>query len=164
LWGIRRRSSDKSKYVEQWVYERLSDSKYLAFPRSLSALLQGAKEHELTYKEQTSVKYPTDRLLRGTSLEIGLEKASEERCQAIKQEYPDLCQFFEALEGVPALHSREQLEQVWQKSAQEIYPDFDEFANFLSEIGLAKWREKEQRYGFPDIYVYGFKMIRTGTK
>jgi len=164
LWGIRRRYSDKSKYVDQWVYERLSDSKYLAFPRSLSALLQGAKEHELTYKEQTSVKYPTDRLLRGTSLEIGLEKASEERCDAIKQEYPELCQFFEALEGVQSLPSREQLEQVWQKSAQEIYPDFDEFANFLSEIGLAKWREKEQRYGFPDIYVYGFKMIRTGTK
>lgn len=164
LWGIRRRTGNKAKYVYRWVYERLSDLNNTTFPRSLSALLQGAKEHELTYKGQTSVKYPTDRLLRGTSLEIGLEKASEERCDAIKQEYPELCQFFEALEGVPALHSREQLEKVWEKSAREIYSDFDEFANFLSEIGLAKWREKEQRYGFPDIYVYGFRMIRTGTK
>jgi cellulose biosynthesis protein BcsQ len=164
LWGIRRRTGNRAKYVHRWVYERLSDLNGTACPRSLSALLQGAKEQELTYKEQTSVKYPTDRLLRGTSLEIGLEKASEERCDAIKQEYPELCQFFEALEGVQSLPSREQLEQVWQKSAQEIYPDFDEFANFLREIGLAKWREKEPRYGFPDIYVYGFKMIRTGTK
>ena len=152
------------EYVYRWVYERLSDLNGTAFPRSLSALLQGAKEQELTYKEQTLINTPTDRLLRGKSLEIGLEKASEERCDAIKQEYPDLYQFFEALEGVQSLPSREQLEQVWQKSAQEIYPDFDEFANFLSGIGLAKWREKEQRYGFPDIYVYGFKMIRTGTK
>ena len=164
LWGIRRRTSHRSKYVYRWVYERLSDLNGTAFPRSLSALLQGAKEQELTYKEQTLINTPTDRLLRGKSLEIGLEKASEERCDAIKQEYPDLYQFFEALEGVQSLPSREQLEQVWQKSAQEIYPDFDEFANFLSGIGLAKWREKEQRYGFPDIYVYGFKMIRTGTK
>ncbi|MFO7143384.1 ATPase, partial [Arthrospira sp. PCC 8006] len=136
-----------------------------AYPRSLSALLQGAREQELTYKGQTSVKSPTDdRLLRGKSLEIGLEKASEERCDAIKQEYPDLCKFFDSLEGVPALPSREQLEQIWQKNAREIYSQFDEFANFLSEIGLAKWREKEQRYGFADIYVYGFKMSRTGTK
>ncbi len=164
LWGIRRRTGNKAKYVYRWVYERLSDLSGTVFPRSLSALLQGAKEQELTYQGQTSVKYPTDRLLRGTSLEIGLEKASDERCDAIKQEYPDLCQFFDALEGVQALPLREQLEKVWEKSAREIYSDFDEFANFLSEIGLAKWREKEQRYGFPDIYVYGFKMIRTGTK
>lgn len=164
LWGIRRRTGDKAKYVYRWVYERLSDSNNTAFPRSLSALLQGAKEQELTYKGQTSVKAPTDRLLRPTSLEIGLEKASEERCDAIKQEYPELCQFFEALEGVPALPTRQDLENAWHKSVPEIYPDFDEFASFLTEIGLAKWRPKENRYGFPDIYVYGFKMIRTGTK
>lgn len=164
LWGIRRRTGDKAKYVYRWVYERLSDSNNTAFPRSLSALLDGAKEQELTYKGQISVKAPTDRLLRPTSLEIGLEKASEERCDAIKQEYPDLCQFFEALEGVPALPTRQDLENAWQKSVREIYPDFDEFASFLTEIGLAKWRPKEIRYGFPDIYVYGFKMIRTGTE
>ncbi|CAD0227430.1 conserved hypothetical protein [Planktothrix agardhii] len=164
LWGIRRRTSHRSKYVYRWVYERLSDLNGTAFPRSLSALLQGAKEQELTYKEQTLINTPTDRLLRGKSLEIGLEKASEERCDAIKQEYPELCQFFEALEGVQSLPSREQLENVWQKSAREIYSDFNEFANFLSEIGLAKWREKEQRYGFADIYVYGFKMERRGGK
>ncbi|CAD5966442.1 hypothetical protein NO758_03480 [Planktothrix agardhii] len=164
LWGIRRIRGGKAKYVYRWVYERLSDLNGTAFPRSLSALLQGAKEQELTYKEQTLINTPTDRLLRGTSLEIGLEKASEERCDAIEQEYPELCQFFEALEGVQSLPSREQLENVWQKSAREIYSDFNEFANFLSEIGLAKWREKEQRYGFADIYVYGFKMERRGGK
>ncbi|EDZ96256.1 conserved hypothetical protein [Limnospira maxima CS-328] len=165
LWGIRRRTDNKAKYVYRWVYERLSDLNGTAFPRSLSALLEAARDQELTYKDQTSVKSPTDdRLLRGKSLEIGLEKASEERCDAIKQEYPDLCKFFDSLEGVPALPSREQLEQIWQNNALEIYSQFDEFANFLSEIGLAKWREKEQRYGFADIYVYGFRMSRTGTK
>ena len=40
---------------------------------------------------------------------------------------------------------------------------FDDFADFLNEIGLAEWREKEQRYKFADIYVYGLEMIRRGT-
>jgi hypothetical protein len=164
LWGSRRRTGNKAKYVSRWVYERLTDSSGTAFPRSLSALLQGAKEQELTYEGQTSVQSPTDRLLRAKSLEIGLEKASEERCDAIKQEYPSLCKFFDALEGFPALSSKEELEKVWQETAQEVSSTFDDFADFLSQIGVVKWRAKEARYGFVDIYVYGFKMIRTGTK
>ncbi|MFM7787229.1 MAG: hypothetical protein ACKO90_03335, partial [Microcystis panniformis] len=72
--------------------------------------------------------------------------------------------FFRALEGISALPSREELNQVWERTARSIIPDFDRFAELLSEIGLAQWREKEKRYGFADIYVYGFKMIRTGTK
>ncbi|MFM2377484.1 MAG: hypothetical protein RLZZ143_60 [Cyanobacteriota bacterium] len=164
LWGSRRRSGNKAKYVYRWVYERLTDSSGTTFPRSLSALLQGAKEQELTYKGQSSIQSPTDRLLRAKSLEIGLERASEERCEAIRQEYPDLENFFRALERISALPSREELSQVWERTARSIIPDFDRFAELLSEIGLAQWREKEKRYGFADIYVYGFKMIRTGTK
>jgi cellulose biosynthesis protein BcsQ len=165
LWGIRRRTGDKAKYVSRWIYERLTDSSGTAFPRSLSALLQGATEHELTYEEQGSVQLPTDeRLLRAKSLEVGLEKASEERCDAIKQEYPDLVNFFNTLEGIPALPSREDITQKWQDSAREIIPRFEEFESLLAEIGVAKWREKEKRYAFSDIYVYGFKMNRSGTK
>lgn len=159
---MRRRTGTKAKYVHRWVYERLSDLSGATFPRSLSVLLQGAKEHELNYKGQASVKSPSDRLIRGTSLEIGLEKASEERCDAIRQEYPDLERFFEFLESVPALPTREELYTVWQQSNLDSYPDFDNFSGFLSDVGLAKWREKENRYGFADIYVYGFKMIRKG--
>ncbi|AFY72236.1 ATPase involved in chromosome partitioning [Synechococcus sp. PCC 7502] len=162
LWGVRRRTGTKAKYVHRWVYERLSDLSGATFPRSLSVLLQGAKEHELSYKGQASLKSPSDRLIRGTSLERGLEKASEERCDAIRQEYPDLERFFESLEGVPALPTKEELYVVWQQSYLDSYPDFDNFSGFLSDIGLAKWREKEIRYGFADIYVYGFKMIRKG--
>jgi hypothetical protein len=159
---VRRRTGTKAKYVHRWVYERLSDLSGATFPRSLSVLLQGAKEHELNYKGQASVKSPSDRLIRGTSLEKGLEKASEERCDAIRQEYPDLERFFESLEGVPAVPAKEELYAVWQQSNLDSYPDFDNFSGFLSDIGLAKWREKESRYGFADIYAYGFKMIRKG--
>lgn len=163
LWGSRRRRGDKAKYVSRWVYERLTDSSSTTFPRSLSILLKGAKDHELKYEGQTSIKPPTDRLLRGKSLEIGLKNASQERCNAIKEEYPDLSKFFDSLKDVSALLSKEELQTVWQKSAQDVIFPFDKFTNLLSEIGLAEWREKEQRYKFADIYVYGFEMIRKGT-
>ncbi len=163
LWGSRRRSGSNAKYVSRWVHERLTDSSGTTFPRSLSILLKGAKEQELSYKGQSSIKSPTDRLLRGKSLEIGLKKASEERCNGIKEEYPDLMKFFDSLKGVSALLSREELQTVWQESAEDDRLPFDEFADFLSKIGLAEWRDKEQRYKFADIYVYGFEMIRRGT-
>lgn len=163
LWGSRRRRGSKAKYVSRWVYERLTDSSGTTFPRSLSILLKGAKEQELSYRGQSSIKPPTDRLLRGKSLEIGLKEASEERCNAIKEEYPNLREFFKALKDFSALPTKEEMETVWQESAQDVLSPFDEFTDFLSEIGLAEWREKEQRYKFADIYVYGFEMIRRGT-
>ncbi len=167
LWGSRRRRGIKAKYVSRWVYDRLTDSSGTTFPRSLSALLQGSKEQELTYKGQTSVQIPTDRLLRSRSMEIGLEKASEERCDAIKQEYPNLCNFFDALEGMPALSTQDELRGLWEIHIQEavtLFEKFADFADFLNEIGVAKWRAKDQRYGFADIYVYGFKMTKAGAK
>ncbi len=162
LWGSRRRSGTKAKYVTRWVYERLTDSSSTTFPRSLSILLRGAKEQELTYEGQPSKQTPTDRLLRGTSLEIGLKKASEERCHAVREEYPDLRKFFDSLKAMQALLSKEELQTIWQESAQNVSSEYDDFSDLLSEIGIAEWREKDQRYKFADIYVYGFEMIRKG--
>ncbi|MDF5723100.1 MAG: AAA family ATPase [Rhizonema sp. PD37] len=162
LWGSHRRKGSKAKYVSRWVHERLTDSSGTTFPRSLSILLKGAKEQELSYRGQSSIKSPTDRLLRGKSLEIGLKKASKERCNAIQEEYPDLMKFFNSLKDVSALLSRDEMQTVWQESAQDVISSFDEFTDFISEIGLAEWR-KEERYKFADIYVYGFEMIRRGT-
>ncbi len=165
LWGIRRRAGDKAKFVSRWVYERLTDSSGTSFPRSLSALMEGAKNHELTYEGQTSVQTATDdRLLRAKSLEIGLEHASNERCDAIRQEYPDLGEFFDALEGLPALLPKEQLAEIWHRTATEMTSTSEEFATLLSEIGISQWQEKQDRYKFADIYVYGFKMNRVGTR
>ena len=165
LWGSRRRKGQRAKYVSRWVYERLTDSSGSTFPRSLSALLDGAKNHELTYKGQTSIQPPTDRLLRGRSLEIGLEIASKERCDAIKQEYPNLSDFFNALEGVNALATKDELEGVWQKTASTMNLSlFNEFTDLLTRIGIVQWREKDEKYRFADIYTSGFKMKYQGTK
>jgi cellulose biosynthesis protein BcsQ len=165
LWGSRRRKGQKAKYVSRWVYERLTDSSGSTFPRSLSALLDGAKNHELTYKGQTSIQPPTDRLLRGRSLEIGLEIASKERCDAIKQEYPNLSDFFNALEEVNALITKDELEGVWQEtdSIRNI-ASFNEFVDLLTKIGIIQWRDRDEKYRFADIYISGFKMKYQGAK
>ncbi|MDF5713018.1 MAG: hypothetical protein PUP93_03810 [Rhizonema sp. NSF051] len=92
-----------------------------------------------------------------------MKKASQERCDAIKEEYPYLSNFFDSLKDVSALLSEEELQTVWQKSVQDVISPFAEFANLLSEIGLAELRVNEKRYKFADIYVYGFEMIRKGT-
>lgn len=161
LWGSRRRTGDKAKYVSRWVYERLTDSSGTTFPRSLSILLEGAKEQELSYKGKLSIQPPTDRLLRSKSLEFGLKKASEKRCDEIKEEYPDLANFFESLKDKSAFLTQDELHTTWEESAHDI-AEFEKFVSFLSEIGIIEWREKEQRYKFADIYVYGFGMIRQG--
>ena len=162
LWGSRRRRGAKAKYVSRWVYERLTDSSNTTFPRSLSILLKGAKEQELSYENQTSIQAPTDRLLRSKSLELGLRKASEERCNAIKEEYPDLVDFLDNLKDIPALAEAGQLEKIWEESAQNVISSFEDFVAFLNEIGILEWRARDQRYRFADIYVYGFEMSRAG--
>jgi MinD-like ATPase involved in chromosome partitioning or flagellar assembly len=162
LWGSRRRGGSRAKNVSRWVYERLTDSSGTTFPRSLSILLKGAKEQELTYKGQSSSKVRTDRLLQGKSLEFGLKKASEKRCEEIKEEYPNLTKFFDSLNGKSAFLSKEQLQEIWKYSAEDIIASFEEFVSFLGEIGIIEWREKEKRYKFADIYVYGFEMERRG--
>lgn len=161
LWGSRRRTGNKAKYVSRWVYERLTDSSGTTFPRSLSILLTGAKEQELSYQGKSSIQPPTDRLLRSKSLEIGLKKASEKRCDEIKEEYRHLTKFFDSLKQKSALLPKDELHSIWQESAQDT-PDFEEFTSFLTEIGIIEWRERDKRYKFADIYVYGFKMDRPG--
>lgn len=161
LWGSRRRTGDKAKYVSRWVYERLTDSSGTTFPRSLSILLEGAKDQELSYKGKSSIQPPSDRLLRSKSLEIGLKKASERRCDEVKEEYPDLAKFFDSLKQKSAFLTQEELHTIWQESAHDI-AEFEDFTSFLSEIGIIEWREKKKTYKVADIYVYGFQMIRQG--
>ena len=83
------------------------------------------------------------------------------RCDEIKEEYCHLTKFFDSLKHKSALLPKDELHSIWQESAQDI-ADFEEFTSFLTEIGIIEWRERDKRYKFADIYVYGFDMIRQG--
>ena len=164
LWGSRREPNLKSKYVSRWVYDRLTDSSNTTFPRSLNILLNEARDYELTtYRDQSSSTDRIDRLLRSKSLNVGLFKASEQRCQEIREEYPELGPFFDALASLEVLASEQKLREVWRETAQGISPTFRGFVEFLLSIGLiglAELQEKEQGYRFAEIYTYGFNMYR----
>jgi len=168
LWGQRREQNPNSKYVSRWVYERLTDSSETTFPRSLTVLLKTAKEYELaTYRGQSSP--PTDRLLRMRSLVEGLKNASAQRCDELRNEYKDLDLFFDSLIGFNILTTEAKLQEEWQKTVQNILPDFkdfNKFMDFLLDIGLlkpAKLQGKEQGYRFAEIYTHGFRIYR-GTR
>lgn len=165
LWGSRREQNLKSKYVSRWVYDRLTDSTDTTFPRSLNILLTEAKLFELK-NDRLPLAF-SDRLLMPKSLNEGLLKASAQRCQEIREEYPQLRSFFDSLVNVEILVSEEKLQGLWQKTASDLLPTFKEFADFLLSIGLigfAKSREKERSYRFAEIYTYGFNMSRGSRK
>lgn len=158
LWGTRREMRLRSKYVSRWVYDRLADAGGTTFPRSLNILLKEAKNYELL-----SNRSQPDRLLLARSLNQGLFVASQQRCAEVREEYPELGPFLDALAGLEVLASEQKLREVWRETAQAISPTFGGFVDFLLSIGLiglAELQEKEQGYRFADIYTYGFNMYR----
>lgn len=162
LWGIDRERS-KSKKVSRWVYERLTDASGSTFPRALIVLLNGAREHELEYQNQTYLQTPADRLLRSKSLNEGLIKASHFRCEELKQEYKELDDlgFFEHLKNIWQITELEPLKQWWDEHPTSLFKTFDEMVDFIEQIGLAS-RYEASRWKFADIYVHGFQMKRSG--
>ncbi len=159
LWGLRQKS--KNAYVAQWVYSRLTDSSGNTYPRSLTILLKKAKEVELAQKQG---KYaPNDHLLRWASLTDGLDAASIERCDAIRNEYPDLSEFFNEIGTLKSLFKEDELKDIWQKTIANSEPPlaFDTFVKRLKDIGLLESKKYSQYdYAIANLYIYGFGITR----
>ena len=165
LWGSRREQNFHSKYVSRWAYDRLTDSSNTTFPRSLNILLKEARDYELTTYSK-DIPTSTDRLLHPKSLNEGLVKASIQRCQEMREEYPELETFFDFLVNMKVLVTPEGLNEVRQKmiegkeQVQEIFQTPTAFENFLRSIGLLYWDGSKKAFRFADIYTYGFNMNR----
>jgi hypothetical protein len=160
LWGLRVEKG-KNAYVSQWVYSRLTDSSNNTYPRSLTILLNRAREIELEASQRKTT--PNDRLLGWKSLTEGLEVASKERCDAIKNEYQEFLEFFDHMNELSSLFKVEDLEQLWQRTiADKSDMSFDNFLKRLEQIGLIAKRKNNKRYDYAvaDLYVYGFAVKR----
>ena len=159
LWGL---SSQKSKntYVAQWVYTRLTDSSDNTYPRSLTILLKQARELEL--KSRQGKIAPSNHLLRWNALTGGLEAASEERCNAIKNEYPEFGEFFNQVNELKSLFYEKDLQELWKKTIpQQSKTSFDRFVKRLQEIGfLVSKKYSKYDYAIANLYVYGFGVKR----
>lgn len=163
LWGIDRERGRRSKKVSRWVYERLTDANGSTFPRALIYLLEGAKIKELDYQNLFHVQSPKDRLLRAQSLNEGLLKASQARCDELKQEYKDLDDlgFFSYLSQLKQITKVDPLKQWWSENSTHLFLTFNDFLDHIKIMGLATEYDKEQ-WKFADLYVHGFEMNRTG--
>ena len=163
LWGLRREKT-QTAYVSTWIYSRLTDSSGNTYPRSLTILLKKAQEVELQQSQGKSA--PTDHLLRWNSLTKGLEAASIERCDAIKNEYPELSEFFNNIGELGSLFSEAQLKAFWQKSMQSQFNTFDVFSKRLKDIGILQQYKKSKKYDYAvsNIYIDGFNIRTMGQK
>ncbi|MFZ9738099.1 MAG: MinD/ParA family ATP-binding protein [Prochlorotrichaceae cyanobacterium] len=163
LWGLKT-AKGKNAYVTQWVYTRLTDSSGNTYPRSLTILLREAQKQELESSQRKTIS--SDRLLSWKSLTKGLEDASIERCNSIKNEYPDLSEFFDNLNELSSLFKKDDLETLWKKYVLPVvetpHKSFDKFVTRLEEIGLIATKKYSNKYDYSiaDLYVYGFKVRR----
>lgn len=157
LWGLRQRKSQNA-YVAQWVYSSLTDSSGNTYPRSLTVLLRKAREMELEQKQGKNA--PTDHLLRWKSLTDGLDAASIERCDAIRNEYPDLTEFFNNISTLKSLFKEKELKEIWQKTIANNQPPmpFDAFVKRLKAIGLLESKKYNTKYDYAiaKLYIHGF--------
>ncbi|MCW6037501.1 P-loop NTPase [Spirulina subsalsa FACHB-351] len=159
LWGLKVEKG-KNAYVSQWVYSRLTDASNNTYPRSLTILLNTARDVEL--KTQTK-NVASNRLLGWKSLTEGLEAASKERCDAIKNEYPEFLAFFDRMNELSSLFKEEDLELLWRDTvANQSNLSFENFLKRLQQIGLIAERKNKKRYDYAvaDLYVYGFGVKR----
>jgi len=157
LWGL---NSEKRKnaFAARWVYSRMTDSRDNTYPRSLTVLLQKAMDYELEGKNSSKL-VASDRLLSRPAMQAGLEEASVERVNALKNEYPNLKEFLENVQNTNSLPSQfksDDLRTVWQATSQTKYPSFAAFIAQLEDSGLLmKKNGKAYDYGFATLYIDG---------
>lgn len=157
LWGLNQEKG-KNAFVSKWVYSRVTDSRDNTYPRSLTVLLQKARDHELEGKNSQK-PIASDRLLSRPAMQAGLEAASAERVNALKNEYPNLKDFLENVQSTNSLPSQfrsDELRTVWEATSRTKYPTFEAFVAQLEDSGLLmKKSGKTYDYGFATLYIDG---------
>lgn len=162
LWGLNQERG-KQALAARWVYTRMTDARDNTYPRSLTVLLNAARDEELRVRNDKQA--PTDRLLSPRAMQAGLKTASVERVEALKNEYPLLRPFLVDVEKNGSLRSqfsRADLMSVWRKTSRGAYSTFESFVAQLSAVGLLviKKEERAYDYGIASLYIDGLGLER----
>ncbi|HYE37483.1 tyrosine-protein kinase family protein [Methylocaldum sp.] len=167
LWGLNQEKK-KNAFAARWVYNRMTDARDNTYPRSLTVLLNAAREEELrgrNNKPASTKPAPMDRLLSPRAMQAGLTAASYARVNELKNEYPDLIPFLEDIEKNNTLRSqfkREELSKVWEATSRSKYPTFESFVTKLKDAGLLEEKKRGETYdyGIASLYIDGLGVRR----
>ena len=160
LWGYSQEKGKKA-LAAKWVYSRMTDARDNTYPRSLTVLLNAARDEEINNPSKVP---PVDRLLSPRSMQAGLKKASEERVNAVKNEHSSLQSFLEDVQQRNSLRSQftdSELRSVWERVAKKQFPSFDAFISELEAAGLlVRKKGPTYHYGFASLYIDGLGVTR----
>ena len=162
LWGLNQEKGKKA-VAANWVYARLTDARDNTYPRSLAVLLRAARSEELRmYNEKQA---PSDRLLSPRAMQAGLQEASVERVNALKNEHPLLRPFLEELQNNAPLRSQfnaSELKKIWNETSKAAFKTFESFVLQLDAAGLLvkKKARANYEYGIANLYIDGLGLTR----
>ncbi|WP_029294385.1 P-loop ATPase, Sll1717 family [Chryseobacterium hispalense] len=157
-------------YPYNWVRIHIEDTNNKIHPRTLIKLFVESAKLEQLEKDP-----PKDRIIRSKNIEKALEKSvSASQVDELKEEYPELDNVFSNLySNVPngrAPINDKDLEDALKKLNEDEPLSIIEK---LKTIGVlkdykaykkTKQTNEEKKYHIPDLYLYGMKFTRKGTR
>ncbi len=156
-------------YPYNWIKIHTEDTNYKIHPRTLIKLFSESASLEFQEKDN-----PKDRLIRSKNIEKALEdKVSPSQVQELREEYPELEDVFDKLYTKISDGRTPMNEKDLEKALNELGKNPIEIIEKLINIGVlkeykayskTKTNNEEKRYHIPDLYLYGLKFKRKGTR
>ncbi|MGD1809170.1 P-loop ATPase, Sll1717 family, partial [Dapis sp. BLCC M126] len=162
LWGEQMGGSNRS-YTYNWVRKRTADSQNHSFPRSLILLLETAVKIE----KGNSREYTDERILRPNSLIDALPEVSKQRVDEVRNEYPELRQFLNELQGERSPIDKNQLTEKWKIEGKELTTRLQDMieAGIFKEYSRRKDPSRSPGvYSVAELYLSGLGMTRKGQR
>jgi hypothetical protein len=152
-------SGTKKGLTYRWIPNRLQDSHAHAVPRSVLSLVRNAANFALGRGPEAQ----SLRLLTPTELQGALEQTSKRRANELREEFP-VVERLENLRGSVVMLTRQRAVAALSRPAQihdEHGSDGEQVLRTLIELGVMSERP-DGRIDVPDIYRYGFGILRQG--
>ena len=156
-------------YPYNWIRIHIEDTNNKIHPRTLIKLFSESSNFELQEKD-----HPKDRLIRSKNIEKALEeKVSPAQVEELREEYPELVNVFNNLFKKVPDGRTPMNEKDLESALEELSENSNEIIVKLSDIGVlkeykayskTKTNNEDKRYHIPDLYLYGLKFKRKGTR
>ncbi len=149
----------KNSLSRNWLLRRLTDARDMRYPRDVLTLIRCALQGEQERLRENK-RIALDSAASRESLAGALAQTSQQRVDAVKEEYPELVEVLQRLRGQNAQGRFDVLRDYLaarpsSRAAQEV--------EWLQRAGVMKVQEKGE-YSVPDLYVPGLGMKRPGPK